>query len=487
MLPRNSRGRGPLLVLSLAVLLGAALPAHAEHGSHGGSDHLATDRTATREQRDRLRSERTVRESKGDRTGTTTSSSGATLDTSVQTSNSGPGSLSSGSGSSGSGSDSSGPGPGGTDSRGDNSGPGSGSDDIDSRMQIGRGMPIAIERDTRGREQRSGEVLVVSESSAAPAAREAGYDVIEERPLAAFNEVLVRVRIPAGQDIEATLSALRTLLPAATVAANHVFRPSNNETGAIAVTATPVGKPRSATTTRVGVIDTGAFEQSSALQGLIDEVDAFAGTPYTPREHGTVVCEIAASRGARLIVADVFGVDANARLIAAADAIASALNWLVAKSTPVINISVAGPYNPILEHIIARTVASGALIVAAAGNEGPAAAPVFPAAYAGVVAVTAVDERGEVYRRANRGDYVMFAARGVHVPVLGSAQPFEVSGTSFAAPVVAAELARLRSLSPSVTPATLLEDLKQSVTDLGARGRDPVYGWGRVGDLKLSN
>ena len=347
---------------------------------------------------------------------------------------------------------------------------------------MGRGTPVAIERDARGRERRAGEVLVVSETSAAPEARAAGYEVIEERPLAAFNEVLVRVRIPAGQDVEATLSALRTLLPAATVAANHVFRPSNNETGPAGAMSS---KPRLDITTRVGVIDTGAFDQSSALQGLIDEVGAFAGSPYTPREHGTVVCEIAAGSGAHLVVADVFGVDANARLLAAADAIASALSWLVSRSTPVINISVAGPYNPILEHIIARTLASGALIVAAAGNDGPAAAPVYPAAYAGVVAVTAVDEHGQVYRRANRGDYVMFAARGVRVPVMGSSQPFEVSGTSFAAPVVAAELARLHSLRPQEQSAALLEELKRSVTDLGARGRDPVYGWGSVGAVRL--
>ncbi len=392
------------------------------------------------------------------------------------------GSNSSGSNVSGS-SDSSGSGSGGSDDSGeDHSGSGS-DDDFSEGMTSGRGVPIATEQDARGRERRVGEILVVDVTSAAPTARAAGYEVIEERPLANFGEVLVRVRIRAGEDAEVTLATLRALLPAATLAVNHVFRPSSDAATAAVLQQHTLSARTSAT---IGIIDTGAFERSAALHAAIERTAAFAGSPYTPRNHGTVVCEIAAGSGARLSVADVFGVDANARLIASADAIASSLNWLVGHAAGVINISVAGPYNPILEHIIARTVASGAIIVAAAGNDGPAAEPVYPAAYPGVIAVTAVDERGQVYRRANRGDYVMFAARGVHVPVKDSQQASgEVSGTSFAAPVVAAELARLRMRAPAAPPERVIDELKRSVVDLGARGRDPVYGWGSVGDVRV--
>jgi subtilisin family serine protease len=119
--------------------------------------------------------------------------------------------------------------------------------------------------------------------------------------------------------------------------------------------------------------------------------------------------------------------------------------------------------------------------VAAAGNGGPAARPAFPAAYPGVIAVTAVDENGQVYRRANRGDYIAFAARGVHVASeyeSATSKAKTVSGTSFASPVVAAAIAR--RLEGSAGVGGVIDSLKTEARDLGTPGRDSIYGWGEL-------
>ncbi len=231
----------------------------------------------------------------------------------------------------------------------------------------------------------------------------------------------------------------------------------------------------------IGIIDTGADTAWPALATAVIQRRCLAGGDYTSRAHGTAVAEIAAAQGARLAVADVFGVDENNKLIASADAIAAAIDWLLSQRVTLMNISIEGPDNVVLAHVVRSAVAQGAMIVAAAGNGGPAASPVYPAAYPHVIAVTAVDDEDHVYPRANRGDYVAFAARGVRVPVsYGPKGPSAVSGTSFAAPAVAAELAARLADAERADPEAVLAGLQRDAVDLGAPGRDPIFGWGRI-------
>jgi subtilisin family serine protease len=232
----------------------------------------------------------------------------------------------------------------------------------------------------------------------------------------------------------------------------------------------------------VGIIDTGADISWPALTRSIVQTEGFADGGYTSRTHGTLVSEIVARSGVQLTVADVFGVDADNRLIAPAAAIASAIDWLVESHVRVINISIEGPDNLVLAHVIKRALAADVAIVAAAGNSGPGAAPAFPAAYPGVIAVTAVDEKGLVYRRANRGDYIAFAARAVRVASeyesAASKAAKTISGTSFASPVVAAAIAR--RLEGSAGLQDVIASLRNEARDLGAPGRDATYGWGEL-------
>ncbi|OYW62492.1 MAG: hypothetical protein B7Z31_00895 [Rhodobacterales bacterium 12-65-15] len=135
----------------------------------------------------------------------------------------------------------------------------------------------------------------------------------------------------------------------------------------------------------------------------------------------------------------------------------------------------------VLEEAITRMAERDILVVAATGNGGPLAPPVYPAAYPSVLAVTAVDANGTVYRRAGQGPHVDLAAPGVDIWTAASikgARP--KTGTSFAAPFVSAAAAAILAAEPDLTAAEVIARLTASAKDLGDPGPDAVYGYGLV-------
>jgi subtilisin family serine protease len=167
----------------------------------------------------------------------------------------------------------------------------------------------------------------------------------------------------------------------------------------------------------------------------------------------------------------------------AVDAIVAALGWLVGQNVAVINVSLVGPPNFLLEHAVAALIARGFVIVAAVGNDGPAAPPLYPASYPHVVGVTAVDAHRRVLIEAARGPQVMFASPGADMAAANSAGGYSaVRGTSFASPIVAALLAGRMSAPDPAQAAAAIQALQQIAIDLGSPGRDLTYGYGLVGD-----
>jgi minor extracellular protease Epr len=73
----------------------------------------------------------------------------------------------------------------------------------------------------------------------------------------------------------------------------------------------------------------------------------------------------------------------------------------------VVNMSLAGPSDPAIRAKIQSMNAKGVVFIAAAGNFGPLAPPVHPAAYEEVIAVTAIDRDGKGYAKANHGKYIV--------------------------------------------------------------------------------
>jgi subtilisin family serine protease len=230
--------------------------------------------------------------------------------------------------------------------------------------------------------------------------------------------------------------------------------------------------------TLIGVVD-GGVAGAAVSSGFA------AGAPRD-NDHGTAVASLIGGSGsvrggllgARIASADVYGSDPAG---GNATAIAKALGWMVQQRVSVVTISLVGPANPLLAKVVAAAQARGLVIVAAVGNNGPAAPPGFPASYPGVIAVTGVDGRNRVLIEAGRASHLDYAAPGADMLAAGiGGRAFRVRGTSFAAPLVAATIARFY---PSPSPAAIgaaLKSVDALARDLGPRGPDKTYGRGLI-------
>ncbi len=117
----------------------------------------------------------------------------------------------------------------------------------------------------------------------------------------------------------------------------------------------------------------------------------------------------------------------------------------------IVNLSLVGPPNPLLSHAMDRLEALGILVVAAAGNEGTTD-PRFPAAYASVIGVGAVDRDGKPYARGNQGVSVDVLAPGVEILSTVPGDRFAFGdGTSLAAAHVSGLLALALSTGGDLT------------------------------------
>ena len=199
------------------------------------------------------------------------------------------------------------------------------------------------------------------------------------------------------------------------------------------------------------MIDGGVASHPSMARASIEQ-KGFAG-PASATGHGTAVASLlvgdqgafkGAARGASLFVGDVYGGNPAA---GSASAIVRALGWAAAKRPRLINISLVGPANRAVERAVAALRGRGIAVVAAVGNDGPAAPPQYPASYAGVIAVTGVDAKGKALVEAGRARHLDFAAPGADLAAALPGKGFaRVRGTSFAAPLVAARFAATGSL-----------------------------------------
>jgi subtilisin family serine protease len=182
---------------------------------------------------------------------------------------------------------------------------------------------------------------------------------------------------------------------------------------------------------------------------------------------------------AELYAADVY---CNAPTGGAVDALAAGFAWLAQQHIAVINVSLVGPDNAALEQIVRTLTSRGYVLVAAVGNDGPAAPPLYPASYPHVVGVTAVDAHRHVLIEAARGNQVMFAAPGADMAAADIGGKYSpVRGTSFAAPIVAGLLAQSVAAPDSNASDAAIESLAKEAIDLGPPGRDLTYGFGLVG------
>lgn len=335
----------------------------------------------------------------------------------------------------------------------------------------------SVEYDSHGDEYTPGEIVFVGAARDLAIALNLGFTEIRVQNLTSGG-IMARLGLPPRVDVERATAMLAEATPDAIATPNNIYRSAQTRarTGPARATVRRVSRSRGT----MGVIDTGV-DAAVFADSLLSQ-RAFAGPQPVAREHGSVVAAIAVSRGVRVHVADVFGHSTDGALAASAERIAAAIDWMIEHRVPVVNISVEGPNNAILEEMVRRAAERGHIIVAAAGNGGPTARPTFPAAFDGVLAVTAIDETGRPYVRANRGAYIDFAAPGVNVSVDVNGASELVSGTSFAAPIIAAEAAAQLHTPSQTESARVLTRLRDRAEDLGEPGRDNIFGWGALRD-----
>ncbi|CAD5248705.1 Subtilase family protein [Alteromonas sp. 38] len=307
--------------------------------------------------------------------------------------------------------------------------------------------------------------------------------------LTAIGQWIYRLKVSTSLD---ELSQIRNNLPEslkAQVGRNHIYLAqskgnpdSQNNSQHVLANTTPTDKPKVCQApVRIGMIDTSIAQNHELLKHLVIEQQSFLPQALpTTQAHGTSVAGLLADNmlaGSHLYNASVFytrnSISQGATLLSLIDG----LNYLVAKQVDAINMSLAGPENPVLSKVVQKISEQGVQILAAVGNEGPASPPMFPAAYPSTIAVTAVDSKHVIYRWANQGNYVDFAASGVSVEVAHpDGTTSRETGTSMATPLVSARYACL--FRASSNPAQALATLRDQAIDAGAPGRDPVFGVG---------
>ncbi len=226
---------------------------------------------------------------------------------------------------------------------------------------------------------------------------------------------------------------------------------------------------------RVAVIDTGMDSDHPELAGAIaDSFDAIGEGKPEAEAHGTAIAGIVAARqqirgmapDARVLAVRAFAGGSGRKAEATTLSLIKGVDWAAANNARVVNMSFAGPKDPLLLEAIERAAARGIIMVAAAGNGGPNAASAYPAAYDRVIAVTASDSDDQLYDKANRGSYIAIAAPGVDILAPAPQQAYEMSsGTSLAAAHVSGIIALMLERKPALTTEEIRKILARTARD----------------------
>ena len=316
-----------------------------------------------------------------------------------------------------------------------------------------RANRATLDRDGDGQPVRKNELIATDPDPVSlDLVQRAGFRVMVDQQTPELGLRIVTLGLPRGMNVREGLKVLRKAAPALDADYNHVFEPAGAAllpaAGAtLAATSATFPAARALPSgARIAMIDGGVASHPSLARAAIEQ-RGFAG-PAQPTGHGTAIGSLlvgdqgvfhGAARGATLFVGDVYGGNAAA---GSATTIIRALAWAATKRPSVINISLVGPANAALAHAIAALRERGIAVVAAVGNDGPAAPPQYPASYPGVIAVTGVDANDRALREAGRSTHVDFAAPGADLVAASPGKGYAVvRGTSFAAPFVAARLA----------------------------------------------
>jgi uncharacterized protein YkwD len=258
-----------------------------------------------------------------------------------------------------------------------------------------------------------------------------------------------------------------------------------------------VGMPRAWDYSRggqvvVAVIDSGVMCGHADLSGKCTAGYDFVNQDSDPADdhgHGTHVAGIigAATNNARGVAGTAWDIrvmpikSLNSAGRGSHFDIAAGIDWSVSHGASVINMSLGAYFtSSTLQSAVSRAINQGVVVVAAAGNDA-VSNPTYPAVYPGVIGVAATTQSDGRASFSNFGDFVDVAAPGVGIlstVMTGSYQAW--NGTSMASPIVAAVAGLLMDQDATRSPAEIQSILESTAVDLGAPGRDSLFGSGRV-------
>jgi subtilisin family serine protease len=286
-----------------------------------------------------------------------------------------------------------------------------------------------------------------------------------------------------GRNLNEVLTALLQDNRVLTAQPNYVYTPvqgapdENRAPPVESTAATPLSHEPVPTGAgvKLAIIDTCVEGNHDELHGAIASTfDAIppASGGCKPEDHGTAVASLIAghsklhgtAEGASILSAQAFSFTKEEKeIVATSREIALSMDWAAKSGAQVMNLSFAGPADPLIERTVAAAYRKGIGLVAAAGNAGPRSPPLYPAAYPEVIAVTATNGKQQIYSAANRGKHISVSARGVDVLAAHTNNTYGMeSGTSFAAAEVSGVVASLLEKRPKAGPEEIRAALQNT-------------------------
>ena len=238
----------------------------------------------------------------------------------------------------------------------------------------------------------------------------------------------------------------------------------------------------------IAVIDSGIDTKHPELaDSIADSFDAL-GSKEGPHVHGTGVAGaiVAHARltgsapAARILAIRAFG-KTSSGAESTSFVILKGLDYAAAHGAQIVNMSFAGPKDALVERGIAALAGKGIVMVAAAGNAGAKSPPLYPAANANVIAISATDAQDRLFTASNRGGYIAVAAPGVDLFLPAPDEKYQItSGTSFSAAYVSGLAGLMLERDPALKPEQLRAILMKTARDLDSPGRDDLFGAGEA-------
>ena len=299
-------------------------------------------------------------------------------------------------------------------------------------------------------------------------AQQLGLKIITSETLTALGRRMVRFELPPGMSVRDAILRLEANRLVSVAAPVYHFALSQTATDAAEAESAQymLGKMHlnkahamaSGKGVIVAMIDLEVDKRHTELQGTIAKELDTLDLKEPPHAHGTAMAGAIVSRdrlkgvspGANILFVRAFSQSSNTAE-GTTISIVRGIEWALSQGARVINMSFAGPRDPVLERALKAAHDKGIVLVAAAGNAGPKSPPLYPGADPNVIAVTATDDQNRLFRGANQGPQVSVAAPGVDILAPAPGETYQVStGTSIAAAHVSGVVALMLELNPKL-------------------------------------